>query len=160
MHVMKALVCKGKNGFTLIELLVVLTIISTLALGILSVVYSARKEARDNVRMSDAEQLKLGVRLYKEANGFYPAYNAGARIGVGGAIDTDLREFLKGINNDPLSDPASITYSYWYYSNFTCGGTPRELIAVRSMEMDDNSNFTQVCPGVPAVIGEYVVLIN
>ena len=130
------------RGFTLIELLVVVAIISILAGLILTVVFEARKEARDNARMTTAEQLKLGVRLLKEAEGTYPQYNNGIRIGTGGALDTRLKPFLPELPDDPLGGAG---YDYWYYSNFDCGGVVRNVIVVKKMEHSDNGNYDEVC---------------
>lgn len=140
------------KGFTLIELLVVVSVIIILIVGILDVLYNARKQARDRARISDSEQLKLGLSLYKEANGKYPAYDAGIQVGVGGAIDTLIQPFLTKINNDPLGTKSGIgvsEYAYWYYSNFTCGGTKHNVIVVKKMELQKNANYNHVCLGLP-----------
>ena len=82
------------KGFTLIELLVVVSVIIILIVGILDILYNARKESRDKARISDAQQLKLAVKLYSEAKGKYPDYPTGIQIGVGGAIDAELAPFI------------------------------------------------------------------
>jgi len=63
---------KHKKGFTLIELLVVISIISLLSSIILTTVNSARAKARDAVRKSDMNQIKMALDLYYNDHGLYP----------------------------------------------------------------------------------------
>lgn len=142
------------RAFTLIEVLVVVSIIAILTLAVMTTLYSARPEARDKVRLAEAEQLKLGIRLYKEANGEYPPYPNGTEIGVGGSIDQELLPFLPNLNSDPLNDGAGSAYSYWYYPSFNCNGEVRAVIVIRTMEREKNRNFEEVCGG-QALLNEH-----
>jgi prepilin-type N-terminal cleavage/methylation domain-containing protein len=134
------------RGFTLIELLVVISIALVLSLIVLSVVMEARKDARDSIRVAAAEQLALGIRLYKESEGEYPAYPGGVELGVGGAIDTQLGPFIKSIPKDPLGSTDDV-YEYWFYPDFLCNGVRHDVVIVKSMERTENSNFEEVCGG-------------
>jgi prepilin-type N-terminal cleavage/methylation domain-containing protein len=136
------------RGFTLIELLVVISIIAILSLGILTALYNARKESRDLARMSDVQQLKLVIKLYKEAQGIYPVHAAGIEIGAGRAIDAQLRPFVAKINRDPLGVSP---YGYWYHSAFNCTQASQRVILVRKVENIKNANFDKVCgAGIPS----------
>jgi prepilin-type N-terminal cleavage/methylation domain-containing protein len=136
-----------KRGFTLVELMVVASIIILLTLIALTYLYNARKESRDNYRINTAEQLKLGVRLYKEAHGEYPSYASGIEIGVGDAIDAELEPFLPEINPDPLKGAVpGGDYGYWYYSDFNCNGERRNVIIIRGLESEEG-NYNEACGG-------------
>ena len=58
-----------KKGFTLVELLIVVAVIAILASLILANYFEARKQARDERRVIDIEQLQLALRLYVEQYG-------------------------------------------------------------------------------------------
>ncbi len=148
------------RAFTLIELLVVVTIIAILTSLILLAVFNARKESRDTARATVAEQISLGVRLYKEAHGTYPEYPNGVELGVGNPIDAELAPFLKSSLVDPLGDTAGDEYEYWYYPNFLCNGERRDVVVVKKMEFDDNGNFDEVCGGQASVIDKSFYLIK
>lgn len=144
---MKPIQYAGSNGFTLIELLVVLSVIILLTIGVLSAVFNARKEARDLARVNTAEQLKLGIRLFKEAGGAYPNNPTAAQIVVGSALYNSLAPFLPTINADPLGGAG---FGFWYDSSFTCAGATERVILVRQMEFADNSNFVRQCGATAA----------
>lgn len=61
-----------KIGFTLIELLVVISIISLLSSVVYSSVDSARKSARDSVRLATLKQIELALEMYRSDFGRYP----------------------------------------------------------------------------------------
>ena len=133
----------SKRGFTLIELLVVVAIIVILASGIMTVMFTARKDSRDTARMTTAEQIKLSVRLYKEADIGYPNYPTGTQLGIGRAIDAQLLPFLPHAIVDPLG--AGNGYEYWYDSSFICTDVNQRIILIRKMELLENSNFNATC---------------
>jgi prepilin-type N-terminal cleavage/methylation domain-containing protein len=139
-----------QKAFTLIELLVVVSIMMILALVVMTAIIDARKESRDTARATTAEQLSLGIRLYKEAEGKYPAYPNGVELGVGNPIDIQLAPFLREIPKDPLTSGSGDEYEYWYYPNFLCNGVRHDVVIVKQMEMGDNGNFDEVCGGAPS----------
>ncbi|MBI3627439.1 MAG: prepilin-type N-terminal cleavage/methylation domain-containing protein [Candidatus Sungbacteria bacterium] len=57
-----------ERGFTLIELLVVIAIIGVLASIVMASLITARQKARDARRVSDIEQIRLGLELFWDAN--------------------------------------------------------------------------------------------
>jgi prepilin-type N-terminal cleavage/methylation domain-containing protein len=145
----------SQKAFTLIELLVVVSIMMILALVVMTSVVEARKESRDTARATTAEQLSLGIRLFKEATGKYPVYPNGVELGVGNPIDAQLAPFIKEIPKDPLTQGSGDDYEYWYYPNFLCNGERHDVVIVKQMEMGDNGNFNEVCGGalLPMEIG-------
>lgn len=80
-----------RSGFTLIEVVVVTSIIAILAGAALMSFNDARTQARDDIRMSQLEQLRLALELYKSEYGQYPA--AGCTAGTSwvgpGTFDPD-----------------------------------------------------------------------
>lgn len=147
MHMLKQ---KFSQGFTLIELLVVISVISILAAFVATAVYSGRVEARDMSRLTDLEQIKLGIKLYKEAYGEYPDYTEdypdGIEIGVGLPIDADLEPFVGQIKADPLSTgvPGG-DYAYWYASNYYCKGENHIAVMAKTVEKEKFDNYDDVC---------------
>jgi len=98
---------KYKAGFTLIELLVVISIIGLLATIVLVSVNSARKKARDVVRMADLKQIQVALEMYYDANGNYP--NRHVHTGSGwDTLAADLVPYLSSLPKDPG------TYYYYY----------------------------------------------
>ncbi len=63
---------KRTRGFTLIELLVVIAIIGLLASVVLASLESTRAKARDAKRISDLEQIRNALELYRADHGRYP----------------------------------------------------------------------------------------
>ena len=63
---------KTQKGFTLIELLVVVAIIALLSSIILASISTARSKARDAKRLSDIDQIRIALELYRDKNGQYP----------------------------------------------------------------------------------------
>ena len=64
---------KKETGFTLIELLVVIAIIGILATTVMTSLNTARFKARDARRLSDIYQIRLGLQMYYDSRGRYPA---------------------------------------------------------------------------------------
>lgn len=77
------------TAFTLIELLVVVSIIGLLVSILLPSLAHARLLARSTVCKSNLKQLGLGMTLYREEEGNYPAH----QWYVGDAADTRIRWF-------------------------------------------------------------------
>lgn len=151
----------SNTGFTLIELLIVVALIAILTLAILTVLANARQAGRDMARVNDAEQYKLGIRLFKESTGDYPQYDSGIQIGAtpATAIDTDLAPFMPKINPDPLNTTG---YGFWYYSDFTCSGAPHDVVIVQKFEQTGKGNFGTTCGTAPSPFtsDSYIVLLD
>lgn len=108
-------------GFTLIELLVVISIVGTLSTIALTSLNAARTKARDTQRLSDAEQIRLALELYKTDHGNFPGNvdndSGGADIGYMDSADTFIQPLVTDglfsrVPGDPTRQNAS---GYWYY---------------------------------------------
>lgn len=141
---------KQKNGFTLIEILVVVSIIVILSLVILFSIADARRAARDMARQSVAGQLKLAVRLDKEANGSY--YDGGGTnfISPTNTLGLQLMPYVQGFEGDPLAGTSG--YGYYYDANFNCTQGGQKVILVRRLEKQPG-NITSVCGSVTLPVG-------
>jgi type II secretion system protein G len=85
---------KLRNGFTLIELLVTIGIIAILVvIGVVSY-GSINRRSRDTRRMSDIEQIRSALEMYRADNGFYPNVGAGVFVDV-----EQLRDVLVTVNS-------------------------------------------------------------
>lgn len=143
---------RSQRAFTLPELLIVVVIISLIASVGFVQYQESRKQARDERRKIDVEQLAAAVRLYYEQYGEFPcqqgsnctshAGSANGEIGDGGTIDGLLEPYLERVPADPLG-PGDGTYQYFYDGNASCGG----VVAVHAitMEVPTNGNWSTVC---------------
>ena len=73
-----------KLGFTMVELILVISIIGVLATIAVTSYSEARQQARDDIRISQLEQLRMAIELYKSENGVYPSPGCGTNF-YGGA---------------------------------------------------------------------------
>ena len=135
---------RNRRGFTLIELLVVISIIAILTGFITVAVFNGRTQSRDMSRVTDLQQIKLALKLYKDTYGEYPCENASkctspvqtetanGHIGEGGHIDTLLAPFMSKVPADPASDS---DHYYYYDGNQYCGGNVNQAVVfARTME--------------------------
>ena len=152
-----------KKGFTLVELLIVVAVIAILASLILANYFEARKQARDERRVIDIEQLQLALRLYVEQYGqqidceggvIFDGVSSNTRINtksVNTCVDaTNILNFIaknmKDIPQDPLG-PGSNDYYYYFDNNHTCNGVAVPIIFAVNLE-SKLSNHVQVCPQI------------
>lgn len=114
-----------QQAFTLIELLIVIAIISILsAIGLLSL-RGTRESARDSVRFADLSAIRLGLALYSDTYGAYPAPVANG--GAGPDLSTTLvpgtifsqtdNPLYPGYLSKPVIDPinSAATAIYYHY---------------------------------------------
>ena len=117
------------RGFTLIELLVVISIIGVLSTVAMTSLNGARAKARDARRISDVEQIRNALEIYRETYGHYP-YNtdddtiehwggdSGYSLGKDSG-DTFIQPLVDaGLFSKTPGDPTSKTQvgGYWYLS--------------------------------------------
>ena len=139
-----------RSGFTLIELLVVISIIGVLSTIAMTSLNVARAKARDARRLSDMEQIRIALEMYKSDHGYYPNENSTATTGDGGwemsyedggdFIDAlkDEGYFPNGVPVDPVNNSSKCYYYYRYTgisSNCNLWGNGEYyVLAVRDME--------------------------
>lgn len=101
------------EGFTLIELLIVVAIIGIVASIVLVSMNGARKSARDSRRLSEMNQIKKGIELYRAGNGEYPTC-AGNSVCSSTGYGGDIKTLLPGseIFDDPMNQDG--VYGYYY----------------------------------------------
>jgi len=112
-----------QRGFTLIELLVVISIIGVLSTIAMTSLNAARAKARDAVRLSDMEQIRVALEMYKSDHGYYPNENSSTSPGDGGweisfEDDGDFIDALKDEGYFPNGvpvDPVNSNGKYYYY---------------------------------------------
>lgn len=78
-----------KNGFTLLELLVVIGIVGLVSTIAVTVLGSARKQARDARVRSDMAQMSKAIQLYINENGDFPVIDDSGQGPISGALTSD-----------------------------------------------------------------------
>lgn len=143
------------RGYTLLEVLFVLAIAALLMAIIVGTMMVSRNKANDSKRLAEMKEIELALRAHLEFNGAYPTGND-VEIGVGGAIDGSLSEFLSEVPNN----------NYWYDDSFDCDGTTRGGVFAIEMNEEQNANFSTECPSGDSPPGSgdpastYVIFLN
>lgn len=157
------------RGFTLMEMLVVIGIIGVLSSIVLVSVSNARKDARDNMRVTTLDQLSLMMRLYVEEYGSDIDCPDGIQLKEGGvpvksgvigdgtcADGTQILDFLRKnmgeLPEDPLGDN---TDHFYYYDAHNCySGSKANMVFASEME-HIQSNVLEVCDFKSGTDGKY-----
>ncbi len=92
-----------RKGFTLIELLIVIVIIGILAVGLVPKVIDAPKKARDTVRKTDLNAIKIAVESWYSDKTTYPA--------TAEFTDAKMGSYFQGGTKIPV-DPSQKSYMY------------------------------------------------
>lgn len=154
---------KRERGFTLLEMLIVIGIIALLSSVALVSMSSSREKTRDAQRLSDMDQIRKALLLYKEANGTFPVNNDTGDCPGAGAWDVSYSgdkfidalypatgtKYFTSTPKDPLA-PDSVSgcgtkgttnlYFYYRFSGATSIGTcipanrPFYVLGIRNME--------------------------
>jgi len=107
------------SAFTLVELLVVIAIIGILSTLSVVAFNNVRAKARDSRRLSDVRQIGMGLEMYYDDKGVYPAPPTPTGTPITGLCLSNLGisstcgaiVYLQKIPSDPLSN-IHYTYSY------------------------------------------------
>ncbi len=132
---------KSKKGFTLIELLVVMAIISLLSSVVLVALTTTKIKARDAIRASDMNQIKIALDLFYNEYGCLPVTNNTICEGATGYNEYNIggwdyshtggfmtflktagflkKDIIDPVNNMTGDNTPAGTYAYSYY----CYGT-------------------------------------
>lgn len=90
-----------KKGYTLIELVVAITIIALLfTAGVVSYT-KANERSRDARRMSDLEQVRSALEMYRADNGSYPIQSCTAPCNINVSDLTDIATYISEFPVDP-----------------------------------------------------------
>jgi prepilin-type N-terminal cleavage/methylation domain-containing protein len=120
-----------KKGLSLIELMVVMAIIGILASALMVNVNNTRSKGRDAKRVSDFNQVRNALELFRETYGVYPVTASTAtwegnwqnlaiclETGVGCGISTPgYVPVLRSVPQDPMDNPNTVSDSdptYYY----------------------------------------------
>ncbi len=118
----------NKRGFTLIEILISVAIIAILtAIGVVSYT-SINKRSRDAKRISDLEQVRSALEMYRSDNGSYPGTSASFQT-LSTLNASLVPTYLPSIPSDPKSSPQVVVPYYFsptgsgppYYGYCICG---------------------------------------
>lgn len=121
------------KGFTLVELLVVITIIGILATGAIAMFTGAQQKARDSVRVTDIQAIKLSVEQYYGDNAEYP--NAG--IGAGALNGLASGGYIDRLPKDPKTGQMTSTTRLVY----VYGSSYEETTTVQGQEFELSAHF-------------------
>lgn len=155
---------QSKSGFSLMEVLVVIAIIGLLAAVATFSFGEFQKEARDKIRMSELEQIKTALILYKAEHGNFPPESQGYSGGTEGVICTDssvcsasrmakpinqmMQEYLGEGVADPLhnENEADGTKYWYYYDAKKACNADNDVVTVHAhtMEKADFSNIQEI----------------
>jgi prepilin-type N-terminal cleavage/methylation domain-containing protein len=132
-----------KRGFSLAEITIAVAIVALLSSVVIANLQESRKKSRDVQRISDMQQIQLGLRAYRDANSSdYPASASGELITGTSGVGALIASFFPKTVVDPLNGTAG--YGYYYDSAYNCGGSHVVLIA-SAMERTSASNFVSKC---------------
>lgn len=111
------------KGFTIIELVVVIAIIAVLSGIIISNINEYQAKARDAKRISDLDNIRKALEMYRVANGFYPpvacGYDCNGYYFSSNANWQILENYLKPYISPLPKDPINNTDGPWTAGNYS-----------------------------------------
>jgi len=160
------------SAFTLVELLVVIAIIGILSTLSVVAFNNVRAKARDSRRLSDVRQIGMGLEMYYDDKGVYPAPPTPTGTPITGLCLSNLGisstcgaiVYLQKIPSDPLSN-IHYTYSYlnsgesyrlgfnleqgsgdWPAGTLAMGpnGISQDLLAANGIDWRDPNNWKKI----------------
>jgi prepilin-type N-terminal cleavage/methylation domain-containing protein len=140
-----------QRGFTLVEVIVAVAIVGILATVVLVTVQGGKDKSYDTQRVSDIEQLKLAIRIYRDVESEYPE----------GDLDQDalnvlLGDYLGGEVVDPLTSQGA---SYGY-SEVSTNCDDHTILYTTHMQQESKSNWDDLCTGEAPGVNSYVVILR
>ena len=144
----RSLLYGSRAGFTIVEMLVVISVIAILA-GVITVGYgSVQENARDQTRISDLEQIRLALNLYKQDLGAYP----------------DEGDFEEVVENFGLEVTDVTGGAYVYNNSVTCVTGQYDVVTLRAtMENEGNGNLAEVqnrCSGLVGEDSDFILILD
>ena len=107
-----------RYGFTLIELLVAATVMAVLtATGVVAFT-NINRRSRDSKRVSDIEQLRSALEMYRSDMGYYPAVSAGTFGNASLLNATLVNTYMPKIPSDPKTTSG---FNYYYQARNLVG---------------------------------------
>lgn len=131
-----------RAGFTVAEMLVVISIIGILAMVVLVNYGNVQSHARDQARISDLEQIRLALSLYKQDLGAYP----------------DEADFAQAVTNAGL-EANDVTYS----DSELCASGYSAVTLRTTMENESNGNLAEIqnrCSGLVGEDSDFILLLD
>ena len=143
------------KGFTLIELLVVISIIGLLSSVLLVSLSTARRSARDAVRLSSLKEMQTALELYYSGAGSYPAGDGAGSGGWdtpgNGTFITALvnGRFLSGHIRDPLANDQYGNFKYYRFAagSHGCATAKGAFYVLGVVDMESVSGSHPRSPG-------------
>jgi prepilin-type N-terminal cleavage/methylation domain-containing protein len=147
---------RSTQGFTLIELLVVIAIVSLLATFILASFSGARKKARDSKRVQEISSLVTALELMYSNEGHYvcssPIDSTDPHF-MQYLVD---QHYIQAIPRDPLNDPSSGVFPYYYYSSKASPGGPCGMYYQINYDVESDSHAVGTHCGLSGGDGRWV----
>ena len=145
-----------KQGFSIVEIMVIIFILSILSTIGLIAFGEVRKNARDGVRVSDLDQIRLAVTASFANDGLYPADESIVCTqgpGQCGVIIDDSEDTINwwvqrivGRIKDPTHDTTN--FYYYYHPSLPCAGGTAVAVWAKTMESDTGSNVQSVSSSI------------
>jgi len=156
----------SRKGITLIELMVGVLIVALIATIGLIAVKNVRAKSRDTKRIYDIQQYAKALRMYAQDHGMqFPDMTYNGYLGRGGAIDSELKDYLPALPKDPLDKGESglNAYYYFYLGNNNCSGRIYPTVHVQNVETakaEYNINLCQETGIENSNLADYLIIIN
>jgi general secretion pathway protein G len=138
----------SKKGFTLIEILVAATIIVMLAAGAMTAYSSINKKSRDSRRLSDVEQMRSALEMYRADNGSYPIVASGAYIYASGSFNSTLSTALVTPGYLPKLPREPKQTNEYYYDSDATGSTYTLEVCTEALQTNQSCTSTLTCTGL------------
>lgn len=136
------------SGFSLLEILVTTGIILVLtSVGVVSYV-GANTKSRDSRRVSDLQQIRTALEMYRSDYGYYPGLNGGnwtsaTNLATGGLSPT----YIPSVS----SDPKSTAQGDYQFRSLNGAGTPTRYYGYCICANFEGTSSTNECAGIAGI---------